>query len=454
MKPLSFAEIAALAGGELVAGSPERRAHRVSIDSRTTLPGDLFVALRGERFDGHQFLPAAAKLGAIAAVVGRGHPRPLVEGLGLIEVDDTQTALQRLAHGYRQTISASIVGITGSSGKTSTKEFLAAVLARLGPTRKTEGNLNNHLGVPLTLLSLEPEDRWAVVEMGMNHPGEIGKLCELAHPDHGVITGIGWAHIEFFPDQEGIFHEKASLVRYLRGGWAVLNGDDPYLQRLAGTLDAETVYAGSTAESFVQITDVRWMGDRMVFTARAGKVAEPMALAAPGLHMVQNAGLAVALGVKAGLPLGEIREGLASAKLPKSRVALRRLGSGWLLDDAYNANPDSMNAAFRTLGLLEPGLRRVALLGAMGELGEWSERLHRWTGERAADAGIAVLFAVGEASRPLIEAAAARGVKARWFASKGELIDAYRASAGADAVLVKGSRSQAMEEVVAALQPD
>ncbi|GAB4253470.1 MAG: UDP-N-acetylmuramoyl-tripeptide--D-alanyl-D-alanine ligase [Candidatus Methylacidiphilales bacterium] len=452
MKPLSLAQIAAMTGGTLLCGAPERHVHRVGTDSRSTKPGDLFVALRGEKFDGHTFLPTVAKLGAIAAVVARKAPRPATEGLGLIEVEDTQVALQRLAHAYRKMMPAKVVGITGSSGKTSTKEFIASVLSRLAPTRKTEGNLNNHLGVPLTLLSLDPTDAWAVVEMGMNHPGEIAALCDIALPDHGVITSIGWAHIEFFPDQEGIFHEKAWLVRSLRGGWAVLNGDDARLRTLAGTLAAETVFPGSTPDSFVQLKDPRWMGDRMVFSARAGSEAEPMELPVPGLHMVQNAGLAIALGLKAGLPLPEIREGLAAAQLPKSRVALRPLGKGWLLDDAYNANPDSMVAAFSTLALLEAGPQRFALLGAMGELGAWSERLHRWTGERAAEAGITHLFAVGEAAKPMVEAAAARKVDARWFISKGALVDAYRTLAtGSDAVLVKGSRSQAMEEVTAAL---
>lgn len=452
MKPLSLAEIAAMTGGKLLNGAAERRVHRVGTDSRTTKPGDLFVALRGEKFDGHTFLPTVAKMGAIAAIVARKAPRPVAEGLALIEVEDTQAALQRLAHAYRKMMNAKIIGITGSSGKTSTKEFIASVLAKLAPTRKTEGNLNNHLGVPLTLLSLEPTDAWAVVEMGMNHPGEIGALCEIALPDHGVISSIGWAHIEFFPDQEGIFHEKASLVRSLRGGWAILNGDDSRLRSLAGTLAAETIYSGTAPDNFVQLKDPRWIGDRMFFSARVGSEAEPMELPVPGLHMVQNAGLAIALGLKAGLPLTRIREGLAAAQLPKSRVALRRLSRGWLLDDAYNANPDSMAAAFATLALLDAGPRRFALLGAMGELGAWSERLHRWTGERAAEAGITHLFAVGEAARPMVEAAAARNVDARWFASKGELVDAFRALAtGTDAVLVKGSRSEAMEEVTAAL---
>ncbi|MFQ3669888.1 MAG: UDP-N-acetylmuramoyl-tripeptide--D-alanyl-D-alanine ligase [Verrucomicrobiia bacterium] len=452
MKPLPLAEIAAMAQGTLLRGAPERHIHRVSIDSRSTRPGDLFIALRGEKFDGHAFLPAAAQLGAIAAIIARHSTHPKPDGLALIEVDDPQTALQRLALAYRQTLSTTIVGITGSSGKTSTKEFLASVLTQLAPTRKTEGNLNNHLGVPLTLLSIQPEDRWAVVEMGMNHPGEIRALCDLALPDHGVITSIGWAHIEFFPDQNGIFHEKASLVRHLRHGWAILNGDDPYLRSLHGTLQAETIFAGTGPDNFLQLSDIRWLGDRMFFTARSGSQAEPMELPVPGLHMVQNAGLAIALGLKAGLSLPQIRVGLAAAQLPKNRVALHRLHQGWLLDDAYNANPDSMNAAFRTLALLAPDLRRVALLGAMGELGAWSDRLHHWTGERAADAGFTLLYAVGPAAQPLVQAAAARGLDARWFPSKADLLDAYRKVATpADAILIKGSRSQGMEEITHAL---
>jgi UDP-N-acetylmuramoyl-tripeptide--D-alanyl-D-alanine ligase len=456
MKPLALAEVARMARGVLIRGADDRRIHRVGIDSRSVQPGDLFVAIVGEKFDGHDFLTQASGAGAIAALVQKGRALPESD-LALIEVEDTLVGLQQLAGAYRRSLSVKVLGVTGSSGKTSTKEFAAAVLRKKFQTRKTEGNLNNHLGVPLTLLSIQPEDEWAVVEMGMNHPGEIAALCEIAKPDHGMISSIGWSHIEFFESQQGIVDEKVSLVRSLpAGGLAFLNGDDAKLREVGPSLASEAIFSGAQDGFYCYVHDPRWMGDRMVFAARVGSETEPMELAVPGWHMVQNAGLAIALGAKVGLSLGEIREGLATAKLPKNRMALVRHRQGWLLDDAYNASPDSMAAAFRTLQLLSGGSQRIALLGAMGELGVWAERLHRWVGEQAAAIGMTHVFAVGKESQWLIEGARQAGlseVAAQWFSSKEELVTGYQKIARADdCIVVKGSRSQQMETVVEALK--
>jgi UDP-N-acetylmuramoyl-tripeptide--D-alanyl-D-alanine ligase len=455
MKPLSFSALAAMTGGRLVHGPEARTATRVVTDSRVILPGDVFVALPGEKFDGHTFVAEAARKGAVAAIVQQDVPGDqLPQGFGVIRVQDSLAGLQALATRYRESLGVRVVAVTGSNGKTSTKEFIAAVLGHCGATRKTAGNLNNHIGVPLTLLQIEPTDTWAVVEMGMNHPGELRPLMRMARPEFGVITSAGWAHIEHFADREAIAREKAEVAFGLpREGRAWVQGDNPMLRALAGEISAPVCWVGSGPENDVRVRVERIDASGTRFLIEADGFAGEFFVPVPGAHMAENAAFAVALGLHLGMGEEALREGLAAAALPKGRLALRPWRDGWLLDDTYNANPDSMAAAFRTLMAL-PGVGRgVALLGSMGELGARSEELHRWVGGEAARAGLAWVLALGPGATWLAQGAREGGAQADIFETHEAMAAAYlEGHQRGDRILAKGSRSQAMERVIALLE--
>jgi len=455
MKPLSFAQLAGLSGGSLVHGPAERTATRTTTDSRQILPGDLFVALPGEHFDGHAFVAEAARKGAVAALVERDIPLgELPAGFGVVRVPSSLGGLQALAAAYRATLPVRAVAVTGSNGKTSTKEFIAAVLTRCGTVRKTAGNLNNHIGVPLTLLQIEPGDAWAVVEMGMNHPGELRPLAAMTRPEAGVITSAGWAHIEHFASREAIAEEKGEVAFCLpESGRAYLQGDNPRLRALRPRIAAPVCWVGSGPDNDVRVelSGIDASGTR--FRLSAGALREEFFVPVPGAHMAENAAFALAIGLDLGLDASALREGLAGASLPKGRLAVKPRAAGWLLDDTYNANPDSMAAAFRTLMALPGGGRGVALLGSMGELGARAEELHRWVGEEAARCGITWVLALGPGAPWLVEGARKGGARADVYSSHEELAAACRAGAQPDdRILAKGSRSQSMERVTALLE--
>lgn len=457
MKPLSFAELAAMSGGRLIHGPSDRTATRVTTDSRQILPGDLFIALPGDRFDGHSFVAEATRKGAVAALVERELPTEgLPTGFGVILANSSLRALQSLAAAYRGSLPVRVVAVTGSNGKTSTKEFIAAVLAHLGSVCKTNGNLNNHIGVPLTLLQIEPTDAWAVVEMGMNHPGELRPLAAMALPEIGVITAAGWAHIEHFESREAIAEEKGQVAFAIpTQGRVYLQGDNPRLRALRSRIAAPVCWVGSSADNDmrVEILDIDTAGTRFRIHRSAGDAGEEFFVPVPGVHMAENAAFALAIGLDLGLDMAALREGLASASLPKGRLAVRPRGAGWLLDDTYNANPDSMAAAFRTLMALPGRGRGVALLGSMGELGARSEELHRWVGQVAARCGVSWVLALGPGAPWLVEGARQSGAQADVCSSHEEMASAYRSGAQPDdRILAKGSRSQSMERVIALLE--
>lgn len=456
MKPICFADLAVWSGGTLVHGQPERMVTRVTSDSRAILPGDLFVALVGEKFDGHQFAADAFRQGALAVMVSGEIPAEAVpSGSGVIRVADTLKGLQELSKAYRSRLSVRVVAVTGSNGKTSTKEFLAGVLSKLGPTAKTQGNLNNHIGVPLTLLSLDESHAWAVVEMGMNHPGEIRPLVDLAGPEIGVITQAGWAHIENFSSREAIAAEKGEVACHLpAGGFAVLQGDNPRLRALAGKIPVPVAWVGSGEGNDFRILPQTIGAQGSHFEISSGGQTAAFSIPVPGWHMVENAALAVATGWKLGLEARSIAEGLNGAVLPKGRLALKAHGEGWLLDDTYNANPDSMAAAFRTLMNLPGSGRGVALLGSMGELGSRAKELHRWVGADAAASGITCLHALGPNAADLVEGAREGGItETGCWPDHESLAKGYlKNSRPDDRIVVKGSRSAAMEKVLPHLE--
>lgn len=439
--------LAAACGGVLLCGNGAVAVTDVCKDTRTLKPGDLYWVLAGENFDGHQFVPAAAATGAAGAVVSRE-----VEGLPadfpLIRVDDTQGALTRLARWYRDKLAARVVCLTGSNGKTSTKDFMASVASTRFAVNKTEGNLNNHIGLPLTILSAKSNDEVCVWEIGMNHAGEIEPLARLARPDIGIITNIGVAHIEFLGSREAIAQEKGMLGEVLSAdNVLVLSEWDEFTPSLAARTKARVVPAG--ASNGVHAEKVRPSTRGLDFELVHGgeKVAAHLPVA--GDHMVRNALLAVSSGLELGLSLRECASGLAATKLSARRLACLDVRGVTVLDDSYNANPDSMEAALHALRSLPGGGRRFAVLGRMGELGNYAEEGYRRVGRTAAST-MNVLIAVGPETGPMAEEARQSGaVEVHLVGDTGDAAKLLRELARpGDAVVLKGSRAARMERVL------
>ncbi len=421
---------------------------RVVTDSRKAGPGDLFVALRGERFDGSTFIEEVAQRGVAAILVQRGcGARP--SGVSVVEVEDTLLALQQCAAAYRRILPVKVVGITGSSGKTSTKDFTFSILTEVYKGWRTEGNLNNHIGVPLTLLSGSRDAEVSVVEMGMNHAGEIAPLAAMASPAVGIITNIGTAHIEFLGSREAIAREKGSLAAAVgSGGTVVLSAEDAFTPLISEMTSAQILTAGIGCGE-VQALDVHPVdGGSRFGVVYEGERAE-VELAVPGLHMVRNATLSIAAGLALGVPLGAAARGLRGMTLTKGRMEMRSLRGVRFLDDTYNANPDSMRAALATLAQWPAAGKRIAVLGRMGELGGFSEEGHREVG-RAAASGIDRLITVGPEAEWIYEEAMKYGMEEAFhYADTSEAAKALLAGWGTgDVVLVKGSRSARMERVI------
>jgi UDP-N-acetylmuramoyl-tripeptide--D-alanyl-D-alanine ligase len=424
----------------------------VSTDTRSLRPGELFVALQGPHFDGHDFIAQAAAAGAAAALVSRA----VETDLPLLRVEDTRLALARLAHAHRARFAIPLVAVTGSNGKTTVKEMLAAILGQTGPVLATRGNLNNDIGVPLTLLRLTAEHRRAVIEMGANHPGEIACLTALAHPTVALVTNAGPAHLEGFGSIEGVAHAKGEIYCGLApGGVAVINADDAYAPLWERLNEQRRCLRFGMRESADVSADPGGMhlvieGAQVHtrFTLRTPSGAVDVRLPLAGRHNVMNALAAAAAALATGAGLEEIRAGLQDLRGVNGRLQLRPgVGGAWIIDDSYNANPASVAAAIDVLAAY-PGMRWL-LLGDMAELGESGEALHRQAGEQARAAGIDRLWATGSHSRAAVDAFGAGG---RHFATQDELAEAVRAGLHpAAAVLVKGSRSARMERVVEAL---
>ena len=447
--PLS--KVANWTGGRLLAGSASAMVANICTDSRALKRGDLFVALRGENYDGHKFIEEAAKLGAVGAVVEH-FPVNLPPEFGIIEVLDTLKALQNLGMNYRISLPVRIIGITGSNGKTSTKDFTAAVLGRKFITAKTAGNLNNHIGVPLTLLSLSAANEFAVVEMGMNHAGEIAPLAAMAKPDAAIITNVGMAHIEFLGSRAAIAAEKGDLAAAVHeNGTVILNADDDFTPVLAGRCRARVVTAG-ISKGDVRASDLEPISSGIRFRIHATGRCLNAELPVPGEHMVRNALLACAAGLDFGMSLEECVEGLRRPGLSNGRLQQKQIAGLTILDDSYNANPDSMVAGLATLAQHPGKGRRIAVLGRMGELGTESEPGHRRVGAAAGSLGLACLIAVGDEARWIAESA--KGVvEVIHVADTVAATTALRSFAKeGDIVLVKGSRSAQMERVIAELE--
>ena len=450
MNPLPLHRIAEFAGAEIVYGNAETIISRVSTDSRTIKPGELFVALRGEHFDAHNFLEQIAQAGAVGAIVSQDPPPHLPATFAILRADDTLIAYQNLAANYRKTLPLKVLGITGSNGKTSTKDFAASILGRAFRVTKTEGNFNNHVGLPRTILEANGDHQFAVWELGMNHPGEIAALARVASPDAAIITNIGIAHIEFMGSREAIAQEKGALAEAIDPrGFVVLNADDEFTASIAKRIRARVMLAGID-HGAIRALEVQQTSGGSDFTIVEGAHRCRAQLPVPGIHMVQNAMLAVAAGRVFGISLEDCAVGLASTPLTKARLQIKEIDVIQFIDDSYNANPDSMKAALRTLMELDSDGRRIAVLGEMGELGAESERGHREVGEAAATLRIDELIAVGSNGAAIARAAEKAGLK------KSIAVDSHEQAAElleknavpGDLVLIKGSRSARMERVL------
>src|SRR5437667_685934 len=450
MNKLSIFQIAEFASASVSGGDGNVSIDKISTDSRTLKRGELFVALRGENFDGHKFVEAAVKTGAAGAIVDLGWKGKVPDNFAVIRVEDTLQAYQTVAANYRKSLPIRALAITGSNGKTSTKEFTAADLGRRFRVTKTQGNFNNHVGLPRTMLEATSQDEVAVWEIGMNHPGEVAALAKIAAPDAALITNIGVAHIEFMGSREAIAAEKGALAEAIGPqGSVILNADDQFSKRIAPCTSAKVILAGTT-EGTIRAAEITQSANGTDFTILEGAHRCRAQLPVPGLHMVQNALLGVAAGRVFGLSLEECAAGLAAASLTKARLQIKEIHGVQFIDDSYNANPDSMKAALRTLVELDTDGKRIAVLGEMRELGDESERGHLEVGETAAALRVDYLIAIGTVAAAIARAAERAGLektRAGTSASEAAGILGEIAEPG-DLVLIKGSRVARTERVM------
>jgi UDP-N-acetylmuramoyl-tripeptide--D-alanyl-D-alanine ligase len=463
MDPLRLDIVArAMEASPLPAASAGREATGIAIDSRVAVQGDLFFALEGENTDGHRHLAGAANRGAVAAVVRRGAPLgPVPDDFPLIEVDDPRRALGRLAIHYRARLSATVVGITGSNGKTTTRELVAAVLGTLGPTVRSEKSYNNDLGVPLTLLRADASTRFLVVEVGTSHPGEIAALAAMVRPHVAVVTNIAEAHLGNFGTLRAIAEEKSALLAALpEDGVAVIPSEDAFADLLTSRAPCRVCTFGRLDAPAADIgTDVWGTAVRRTARPRGVKIwlygKMKIQLRLQGLHNASNALAAVAVGLLLGAGPVEIAAALGTVRPQALRLQRESVGGVVIVDDSYNANPASMEAALDEVEATVTDGRRVLILGDMGELGDLAELQHRRIGHRAA-AVADVLWCVGENARWIAEEARARGLASdRIVESPGVEIAIEElpfVPAPGDLVLVKASRAAGLDRLAAALR--
>lgn len=456
VETLSLKYIAAACGGRLLRGDPGAIAARVCTDSRRVMAGDVFIALTGEKYDGHNFLAEVVKSGVAAIVVQESSASKAPAEAAVIVVADTRGALGRLAAGYRQEFDAPIIAVGGSNGKTTTKELIASVLSQRYPTLKSEASFNNDVGVPLTLLSLEHRHEAAVLEVGTNHHGELAPLVRMIAPRYGVITSIGREHLEFFGDVAGVAQEEGWLAQLLPDdGKLFINGDTLEVEAIAKRTRAKIVRVGWSAGNDWRATAMRLDENGTYFKVEAPNpnLSGEYRLQVLGRHQVTNAMLALAVGVELGLGREELRRGLADCPPPRMRLNIKWTNHIWVLNDAYNANADSMSAALQTLRDFPCAGRRVAVLGDMAELGAQSHSAHVEVGELAARLGVGQLYTVGKMAEVLANAARSAGLKnVAQFADVESAIPVIKAQIKEDdVVLVKASRSARLERVVEAI---
>ncbi len=421
-----------------------------SIDSRTIQPGELFFAVKGERLDGHDFVHQALENGAVSAVVRKDQLARFAVKTCLLAVDDTLVALQSLASAVRRLWGKPVVGVTGSAGKTTTKEAIAHVLASRYRALKSEGNLNNHFGLPLMLLKLEPEQEIAVIEMGMSHAGEIAALAKIAQPEIGVVTIVAPVHLEYFDSIAGIARAKYELIESLpAGGTAVLNADDEYVSQFGRDFKGKVLLYGTKASADVRAENVRSRGaEGSVFEVAVDGSRETVTLPLVGAHNVSNALAAIAVALDRGIQLREAAAALASLQAADKRGQVVEMGNIRVINDCYNSNPKALQSMVDALAAV-PAKRRIVVAGEMLELGPAAEPMHRAAGEHIAERKIDALLGVRGLARPMVEAARARGMAAEFVATPeqaGEWL--ARETREGDVVLLKASRGVKLEKAL------
>ena len=424
-----------------------------SIDSRTVNFGDLFIALPGERFDGHDFVVSALEKGAVAALVQSGHAIP-ADSRRLLYVEDTLRALQSLGAAARRLWGKPLLAVTGSAGKTTTKEILAHVLSTRFRVMKSTGNLNNHIGLPLQLLKLEPEHDLAVVEMGMNHAGEIHTLGTLAHHDLAVVTCVAPVHLEFFGSMADIARAKYEMIETLHpGGVAVLNADDDYVSQFGRNFKGKVVKFGIHRAADVGAQNIRLTGvSGSQFELVAGSVREAATLPLVGEHNIYNALAATAAAMERGVPPSEAVEALATVVAGDKRGQVLSFAGATIINDSYNSNPNALKAMINALASMKAE-RRILVAGEMLELGSTAEALHRDCGRYAADKKIDVVIGVRGLAQGLAEAACGAGIQSQFLETPeqaGEWL--ARHLRPGDAVLLKASRGVKLERALEVLR--
>jgi UDP-N-acetylmuramoyl-tripeptide--D-alanyl-D-alanine ligase len=443
----TLGDLARVCGGTLQGADRDYKA--VSSDTRTLASGDLFIALRGPRYNANEFIGAALAAGAAGALVDTVQP-----GIALpqIVVPDTQAALEKAARAWRDQFALPVIGVAGSNGKTTAKEMTAAILGAAGECLATRGNLNNHIGVPLTLFRIEPVHRYAVIEMGANHAGDVATLVKIAHPTVGMITNAGAEHLEGFGSLEGVARAEGEMVEGLEpGATGVINADDDFADLWRKLTPARVVTFGVQKAADFTATDVKTSVGADGFLTRfnlvtpGGRVAIELRMG--GRHNVMNALAAAAAATAAGAKLEHIAKGLGTVRAVAGRLQFKMTAGGaWLIDDSYNANPSSVRAGIEVLAGLEG--RKWLVLGDMAELGEFAESAHTEIGAFAREHGIERLFATGPLASRAVESFGRGG---QWFAEATGLTEALRGAAPDVRMLIKGSRVNRLERVVDAL---
>jgi len=421
-----------------------------SIDSRTIQPGELFFAVKGERLDGHDFVHQALERGAVSAVVRKDQLARFPVKTCLLAVDDTLTALQTLATAVRRLWGKPVVGVTGSVGKTTTKEAIAHVLASRLRVLKSEGNFNNHFGLPLMLLKLEPEQDIAVIEMGMSHAGEISALAKIAQPEIGVVTVVAPVHLEFFDSVAAIARAKYELIESLPGGGtAVLNADDEYVSQFGRDFKGKVVLYGTRAPADVRAERIESHGaEGSAFDVVVGGSRERVEFPLVGSHNISNALAAVAVGLERAIPLSNSVAALATLKPADKRGQVVQVGNIRVINDCYNSNPKALEAMVDALAAV-PAKRRIVVAGEMLELGPAGEPMHRSAGQHIADKKMDVLVGVRGLAQSMVEAAKTSGMRAEFVATPEEAGEwLAREARDGDVVLLKASRGVKLERAL------
>jgi UDP-N-acetylmuramoyl-tripeptide--D-alanyl-D-alanine ligase len=462
--PWTVSEILEATGGSLLKGNTKELFTGVSIDSRNIAATNVFVAIKGERHDGHHFIQDVVKKGVKGFVVSKleaevlTHKNEDFQNLVFIEVKDTTKALGDMAAFNRIRSKIFVAAITGSNGKTTTRKMTTAVVARRFSTLSSHGNFNNQIGLPLTLLNLSPEHRWAVLEMGANHPGEIGNLAGICHPDIGVITNVGPAHLEGFGSLDGVASAKGELLDHMAiDGVAILNAEDKRVASMAGRAPGKVLFYGTSKKAHIRASNIVEQKRGSSFTLELPEEQITIYIKIPGSFMVLNALAAASVGYQIGLNAIEIKSALENDFEPaQARMNIVETKNGvHVIDDTYNANPDSMAGALKTLKSLRGQQRSVFVTGDMFELGEHAPVFHEKIGRIAADIKISRLYAAGSHADKVAQGAVANGMSKEniFLGTKEQILsDLNNWLRAGDWVLVKGSRGMAMEQIVKGLK--